>query len=218
MTLRRNGPAAAAVAVAFAMPLPALGTTSLTYYWSNIQCGVSAIGGPVYSSCDVPSFTALAQPGQSVFVEATLNWSYSDDGLPLQSPGLFQLDTTGRRNLFASYEAAGLYLTSNQCRDERGNCPIRTEFVDAFDGPNYLIFGNDAHPDSFTGQATYRASRTVVGNWPSPALATAGMGVYHNVAYSGVLPAIPEPSSYALLVAGLMTLAVKMRRRAAFAS
>jgi hypothetical protein len=171
--------------------------------------------GSVLSSCDRPSFTALLQPGQTVFVEATLNWTYHDDGLPLDPPGRFQLDTMGLRNLFAPYEAAGLYLTSNQCRDARGNCPIRTEFSDAFNGPNYLIFGNDPQPDSFSGQATYRASRTLVGNWPGSAEASAFMGVSFSLEYSGTVPAVPEPSSYMLLASGLLGLAWFARRRAA---
>lgn len=196
---------------------PATGSamTSLTYHWSDIQCGVSSPGGPVFSTCSQPSFSARVQPGESVFVTATLNYTYSDDGAPLASRGAFQLDSMGLRMLFVDHEAGGLYLTSNQCRDARGRCPpYRTEFIDAFNGPNYLIFGNNDTPDSFSGQVTYTASTSVIPTWPFSAQASAFMGVYHTVTYSGsAVPAIPEPSTPVLFAAGLLALGVLVRRR-----
>lgn len=203
------------IVAALATPAAASATTSLTFYWSDVQCGVTSSSGTTYGTCNQPSFSALVQPGESVFVVGTLNYTYSDDGAPLDRPGAFQLDSMGLRMLFVDHEAGGLYLTSNQCRDARGNCPVhRTEFSDAFDGPNYLIFGNNASPDSFSGHVTYHASSTVISTWPFPAQAGAFMGVYHTVTYSGsTVPAIPEPSAAALMAAGLLALGGLMRHR-----
>lgn len=203
------------IVAALAVPAGASATTSLTFHWADIQCGVTSPGGPVYGNCSQPSFSALVQPGESVFVVATLSYTYSDDGAPLARPGAFQLDSMGMRMLFVDHEAGGLYLTSNQCRDQRGNCPRgRTEFSDAFNGPNYLIFGNNNSPDSFSEQVTYRASSTLIPTWPGPSQASAFMGVYRSVTYSGsTVPAIPEPSAVALMAAGLLALGVLTRRR-----
>jgi hypothetical protein len=203
--------------MAVGAPALASATTSLSYHWSDIQCGVSSPGGPVYSTCSQPSFSARVQPGESVFVTATLNYTYSDDGAALASLGAFQLDSMGLRMLFVDHEAGGLYLSSNQCRDARGRCPpFRTEFIDAFNGPDYLIFGNNDAPDSFSGRATYSASTSVIPNWPFSAQASAFMGVYHTVTYSGSsVPAIPEPSTPVLFAAGLLALGALMRCRLA---
>jgi hypothetical protein len=62
--------------------------TTLTFEWINITCGIiEADGSRAEQSCTGPSFSALAPPGQSVVVSASLSYAYSDDGLPLEHPG-----------------------------------------------------------------------------------------------------------------------------------
>jgi hypothetical protein len=65
--------------------------------FSNITCGeTNAAGETFFSQCNGLSFAASVAPGETAFLRATLNYHYTDDGLPLPRPQGIQLDTGGR--------------------------------------------------------------------------------------------------------------------------
>ena len=154
----------------FALSLPlwlaahgASAMTTLTYTWSNVDCGIVAADGTRSSvPCDAgtsPSFAALVQPGQSVFVMATLNYSYHDDGLALDRPGFFQLDPYGQSVLTVDHEAGGFSVRANGCFSRICNQP--PHLTDTVSGPYSTVLGNNEVPDDLSGpdKAIHRRNR-----------------------------------------------------------
>ena len=190
----------------------ARGETTLTFEWTNITCGIiAADGSRSAQSCTGPSFSALVEPGQAVFVSATLSYTYSDDGLPLDQLGFFQTDAFGHGRS-VDHEAAVIFMTSNQCLS-RFCLLFRNDpaIIDTFSGPTGLIFGDNAVPDEASGVVGFFASAGV----PSTQLSGGTrLAFFHASAttFSGV-PPVPEPSTYVLMLAGLALLGVAARRR-----
>ncbi len=194
------------VAAGVLLPPAARATTTLTTSWSDIECGIIATDGTrTARPCPgpTPSFSALAQPGESVYVSATLNYTYSDDGLRLDRPWGYQVDGSGLRVQFVEYESAGLYLVSSDCRGR--SCPRPTDVTSSFNGPFLLLLGNNDTPDSFSGQQRFTATSGVSANWPFAGTRTAFMAISAQMVQS-VTP-IPEPQTWALMLAGLGALA-----------
>jgi hypothetical protein len=209
---------------------PTLGKATLDLYWSDIKCGITTPQGTTYAVCNSPGFSALVQPGSYVFVTATLNYTYRDDGLPLvvigndgspvigsdglpvRTYGVFQTSGMGG-GLVVLNEAAGVILNSNVCNG-RVMCGSPSE-TNSFDGPFLLTFGVNDQPDDLTGQYTFTATAGVRDNLPAPMgpeMRTARMGITNITVYSSVSP-IPEPSTYGLMLAGLMGWGVMAQRR-----
>ncbi len=182
----------------------ALDKTTLTYSWSNIVCGVTLPGGATtYHDCATPSFSAMLDAGQTVFVTATLNYTYSDDGLPLDRPTAIGPGTF----VPIDHEAGVIFLN--------GRCDSRAclgAYTTSYDGPSRLIFGNNTTPDQLSGQFTYTSSVTALATNTIPINGSAFLMVAQVDTYSGVAP-IPEPSTYALLLAGLAGMGLFVRRR-----
>ena len=202
---------AAAVALLALAGACARAETTLTYEWTNISCGiVAADGSRTEQPCASTSFAAMVEPGQSVFVSASLSYTYSDDGLPLANPAGFQTDAFGGARLL-DHESAGIYVVSNLCQGRL--CTLRADRSDSFSGPNALILGDNLVPDELTGEQTYFASSGVPSTWLGGAPRGAFLSVVAANTFSGV-PPIPEPGTYALMLAGLAVLGVAARRRA----
>lgn len=199
------------------MPTAARATTTLTTSWSDVECGLVATDGTrTAQPCPgpSPSFSALAQPGEFVYVSATLNYTYSDDGLRLDRPWAYQLDESGLRVQVVEYESAGLYLISNDCRGR--SCARPPDVVNSFDGPFLLLLGNNDTPDLFSGQQRFTATSGVAADWFFASTRTAFMAVNAQVVQS-VTP-IPEPQTWALMLAGLGALTWWAARRPATAA
>ena len=203
---------AAAVALLALAGACARAETTLTFEWTNIHCGIiAADGSRAEQSCTGPSFSALAQPGQSVFVSASLSYTYSDDGLPLEHPGFFQTDAFGHGRS-VDHEAAVIFMTSNLCQSRL--CLLtggRPDLLDSFSGPTGLIFGENTVPDETSGAVSFFASSGVPSNFLSGEMRIAFFSASVTT-FSGVTP-IPEPSTYALTLAGLALLGVAALRR-----
>lgn len=204
----------AAVALLAASAASAHAETTLTWLWSGVGCGLIAANGTrTERPCDGRSFSALVMPGESVFVAATLRYQYSDDGLPLD-PGATWGFITGGGGSFrrVTHEAGALYFYSNQCSTFQECMSRPVEQVDTFNGPvGPLILGDNDVPDNLSGEFGLFATSGQLATWPGGAVRTARIDV-QGLGLSGIAPAIPEPATYALMLAGLAALGRAKRR------
>jgi hypothetical protein len=187
--------------------------TTLTYYWSDASCGiVEPDGAPTVVPCSSSStsFGALVQPGHSVFVTATLNYTYHDDGLTLAQPSYFQADPSGFDVRVFDHEAGALtFFLTNACSSRY--CSRPPHLLDSFNGPYTIVLGDNDVPDDLSGELTVTATSGIAASWFVPENRTAFF-VIGPTTFEGVTPA-PEPATYALMLAGLAMVSAAARRR-----
>jgi hypothetical protein len=209
-TRRARGWAAAAfVSVAALLPAgPVQALVTLDTQIVDIRCGVTSDAGTAFSECSSPSFSAALAPGQTAFLSLTVDFHYTDDGLPLERPFAFQLDPNGLNMLPVPYEAAVLYPQSNNCSGSR-YCRPPPHLVLGGTGFAPLVLGLNDEPDDI--RASWDLSVTIGAAAGQPLGATADL-------FLGFTPVtvsapIPEPATVALLGSGLAALAWRRRRR-----
>jgi hypothetical protein len=189
--------------------------TTLTYDWIDIRCGVIGTDGSANASpCpeDRPRFSARVQPGEAAFVTATLSYRYHDDGLALDRTAQFQMDASGLQMRSFDHEAAGLYFITSACDDRY--CRPLPHWTESFSGPKALLLGDNAVPDDLTGRLDFSATAGVEASFVGADTRTASFDVGFVQTFSPV-NAIPEPTTSALLLAGLLLTGVRARRRRA---
>ncbi len=191
--------------------------TTLTYEWTDISCGVIAVAGSRSAQpCATTSFSALLNPGESVYVSASLSYMYHDDGLALAQT--ITLRPSPANEIVLNHEAAVIGITSSVCFDFRSCNAQAADHVDNFVGAgplSPLVFGNNLVPDDLSGQSGFFASSGVPSAYPGgPLQRSVSFDVNVAETYSGVIAAVPEPSTYALMFTGLAALAGATRRRA----
>jgi PEP-CTERM motif len=211
-TRRCSGLAGAIVAAACAAALPAHAMAVLETNFSNVTCGeTDAAGETFFSQCNGLSFAASVAPGETAFLRATLNYHYTDDGLPLPRPQGIQLDTIGR-HLDVFNEAAVIYLDSSNCTGSRA-CLNRYPGNVNLGGTTFrpLILGLNDQPDDITGSVDL--------------FVTLGIAADQSIGYSTGLflsatplvfsAPVPEPATVALMAAGLLSIGLWAPRRRA---
>jgi PEP-CTERM motif len=212
MTLRKN------LLLSTLLCLCSAGTTAmttLTYEWVDLHCGIVATDGSVSArpcATDQPSFTALVQPGEAALLFATLAYAYHDDGLLLDRREGFQMDAFGFQMRYFDHEAAGLHISSSTCQNRY--CNPFPEWTDSFSGPIGVLLGDNDVADDLTGRIDFTVTAGVRSAWPGAETRTAFLGATAET-FSPVA-AIPEPSTWALMAAGLLSIAVLARRRGRF--
>lgn len=190
----------------------AMSMTTLTYDWTEITCGIVTPGGLTTAlPCPTnnPSFTARVQPGESVVVTATLSYHYQDDGLALGRVEGFQMDAFGFQMAYFDHEAAGLGFFSSTCRSRY--CNPFPHWTDSVSGPIAVVIGNNDAPDDLTGSISFSVAAGISSSWVGPDTRTAYVSVWSRE-FSPV-NAVPEPSTYALMLAGLLSVGFVARHR-----
>lgn len=189
--------------------------TTLTYEWVDVRCGIVTSGGLTTAlpcPMDTPSFTARVQPGESVVVTAILSYRYHDDGLPLGRVDGFQMDTSGFHMTYFDHEAAGLGFFSSTCQNRY--CNPFPHWTDSVSGPIAVVIGNNDTADDLTGSISFSVAAGISSSWFGPDTRTAYVSVWSRE-FSPVT-AVPEPSTYVLMLAGLLSMAALARRRGRF--
>jgi hypothetical protein len=150
------------------------------------------------------------------YLVMNLQFTYTDDGLSLGSPTALnpgELLRAGQPAPFVTFEAGVLWIDVSsasslysvsafaQASDPNG--------ITARDG--YILFGDNDHPDSFTGTISLVLSGPSTSTglpYTSARIDNVDVG-----ARLASVPAIPEPSTYALMGVGLAAIAAGAWRR-----
>jgi PEP-CTERM motif len=205
---------AAAVACAMSLaPLPAPALVTLETNISDITCGITdAAGTSRLSNCTGLSFAASIDPGETAFLRATLNYHYTDAGLPLPTPMQFQVNALGSNGVMTFNEAAGLYVNSNLCDSRHCTLPPHVRVEGTQFAP--LILGLNDHPDDLTGSRNMDVQLSSLADLPFPMSYSTTLFLNpFSIVFAAPTPPVPEPATMSLMTVGLLALGWSMRRR-----
>lgn len=195
-----------------ALSLPARATATLDASVVSATCSLTTSEGTTSVPCQPQGWSVMLQPGWSAQMVATITYDYADDGLPLDRPGGFQLDSSGLFMRFVDHEAGAVYVQTSHltCRYSSCQPPPGLEFTGWGFGP-FIVSDNDV-PDRVSGSFVVTTGAINVSD-PQYAMSFSPT-IYvseFEMAFSGV-PAIPEPGTWVLMAAGLAGLALWRRR------
>jgi hypothetical protein len=197
----------------------AAAVTTLDAKLVEVSCSLAGPGGIQSLSCrtfyyspsfiEIIGFTAAVAPGQTATVQGFIEYTYSDEGLPLERPQWFQMDPNGFTTLRTDYEGGALYAMSNNCFGSRYCRPQSGTEPGGNTGFAPLLLGLNDMPDRLAGRVPVSGTLAVAAGYP----VGAQQDVYVQwlaFSYSGVAP-IPEPSTWMLLPIGLLALNIRKR-------
>jgi hypothetical protein len=181
-------------------------------------CSTTSPDGITTSApCDPAGWSPTLDPGWSAVMTATIGYSYADDGRRLDSPASIQVSPTG--SVVASFEYAVLYgvTSASFCGTFRGglHCsdditPHDVYFDVAASYPLFLSNNDDA--EAVSGQFHV----TTGWRWEPPSMFY-GQGYTLTPTLSvdvwGISQAVPEPSTWALMLGPLLGMGVFAGRR-----
>jgi hypothetical protein len=200
-----------AAPLSHAAPSPALSKAVLTSSLVSVTCTLTTPAGTTVVPCSTAGWSPTLEQGWTASMTATYSYSYTDDGLPT-TPFLFQLNSFGGSFERATFEAGALYpRTSSGCAESRFGCGLTPIFV--YGGTRFepLFLSNDDVPTNTSGTVSITTNATVTGPTPVPWTPRLFIETFELV---NSVPAIPEPSTYALMLGGLCLVAAMSRRRA----
>jgi hypothetical protein len=197
---------------------------TLNARFTNATCLQSTDLSPVSVECslmpDVPLGNAIGfnafipQGGGSGSVTATLDYTYTDDGLPLEGYGVFYLDPNGFTWNTTTFEAGALYVGSNSCEGSRYCPPDPNLHIWGSTGFPPILLGLNSVADRMSGSISLFSYVTVMRPDQVGSITTPVYVGWNAVTYSGV---VPEPGTFLLTAAGLALLVGSLRRRPPFA-
>jgi hypothetical protein len=190
---------------------PAQALTTLDVWLSDFSCSfTSAAGATNTQACQGPGWTTTIGPGESMRIDALVNYRYHDDGLPVTGAYPLQMDPYGLTIRQVSWELGAILVSTPVCQSRSGCYPPSLDSFGTWLIP--FILGDNQSPDdlqgSFAAFSGFRAAAQSTLTWN----VTAGMSVSTRT-YSGTVSPIPEPSTYALMALGLVLVAGSVRWR-----
>jgi hypothetical protein len=174
---------------------------------SGISCGITDSSGTVQSDCSTLSFAATVLPGQTAFLRGTLNYHYTDDGLPVP---FASIPVSTGVSIPVSFEAGVVLFTNNIC-DPRycsDTVPPTVDFTGSPGPSTPLLFGLNDQSDDLTGSIDLFVTVSVSANTALSYATTLFIGA-QPIAISAP---VPEPATLALMAGGLL-LGCALRRR-----
>lgn len=199
----------AAAPAAFGQPSSAMSKATLEYT-VTATCTLTTPSGTTTVPCSASGWGVRLEPGWTAMMTATWNWHYTDDGLPMNGGALMDYRSGFGGIRLVNHESAGIYVQSLPACGRAGCTPFASRVV----GPGLTaVFesDNDA-PEDVTGSRTL----TITATWPAtfggPGVGT--LGFFNPGVFVNSVPAIPEPSTWAMFATLLATLACIRRRRA----
>jgi hypothetical protein len=191
-----------------------LGNGRLSAAVTGADCSVTSPDGATTSvPCEASGWAPTLEPGSTASMTATISYSYADDGRPLGHPGYFQVGSAG--SAMATFESAALYpyTSASDCWWVLGHC--QTLYDEYFGDVAYPIFlSNNDHAENVSGEIAV----TTGWRWYPPTQYygqgyTLTPNLFVDVWGMTLTPAIPEPSTWALMLGPLLGLALFARRR-----
>jgi len=176
---------------------------------TGYECSASFAGIVQGLPCSGSSVSGQgSRSGDYVQIAATVRYAYHDDGLSIPA-----LDSSQA----AEYERGILSLNSsfvftpNMCTPGK---PCIFPVLSQFTSPPFVLGLNDM-PDDLSGEVELVARYDMTSVFSGPFGAGGGLGVAINgVRAEAISAPVPEPTSYALMLAGLALLGIVAKRGA----
>ena len=197
-------------ALLLALSSTAAAKATLTARFTNATCLLGTDSTVVSVECsplpdigNAIGFDVVIPRGGGATVTATLLYTYTDDGLPLEDQGSFQLDANGFSWETTSFEGGALYVTSNSCVGSRYCNQDPALSIWGSTGYPPILLGLNTVADRVTGSITLFSNIYVTPPYQFESLPTTVYVGWNAETYSGV---VPEPSTFLLTAAGLALL------------
>jgi hypothetical protein len=190
---------------------PAQATAALDVWLTDFACSFTDENGITTGlPCNGSSVSAALGSGDSMRIDATLNYRYHDDGLLLTAPNTgIQVDGNGFNQLHVDHEVGWIFVYGTQCQSRYCGHPPGLNELGTTTFPPIILGLNDT-ADDLSGTRPVSAGYSVdPGAFGFSLTANLSASAY---TYSVANP-VPEPSTWVLMGSSLVVLGFARRRR-----